>query len=842
MGRKLHRKLLLLPSITIFLFLIFILTGGIILDTPKYSVPEIEEVIFVTRKSPIDAHWYANFGYYALDSADKRYEEGSSLCKLNIKSGTLDILFKDVKGTFRDPQLHYNGKKILFSYRKGGEEYFHLYETDTKGSFLRQLTSGPFSDIEPTYLPDDDIIFVSSRCNRWVNCWTTQVATLYRCRGDGSGITPLSANIEQDNTPWVLPSGQIMYTRWEYVQRSQVDYHHLWVMNPDGTRQTVLYGNQISVFENTGSCLLIDAKPVPWSSDTILATFSPGHGQREHRGYPIFISLTQGPDDKEAMKFIQKNRQGKNMVYDPIAINRNLIMASRDNRLLTINEKGNEKTIFDLPKDFLGGNQMIFEPRPVTKRKKEPIISSHLKEDQDYGTIILQDVYVGRNMAEIEPGSISDLLVLETLRKPINFTGGMEPISYNGTFTLDRIIGTVSVHEDGSAYFNLPANIPVHFIAIDDKGSAVQSMKSFTSVKPGEVVSCIGCHEKRSFAPENKGHMPIAMSKTPDFPVPVVNVPAVIDFPKDIQPILDRHCVKCHNPEMREGGILLTGDHGPLYSHSYFTLMAHFQVNDGINHVFPLNKAGMVGDRYSKIIEKVENGHGEVKLSEKEVKILRYWINTGASYPGTYAALGSGMVGETIGKADSNGTYNMQVVSPVQNKEWIAATAIIEKKCQSCHSELMNNICSEENLSFWSARKLVSGGWMEKQKYKEAIRFSRHIIYNLDEPEKSTALMAPLSKDSGGYGLCIDEKNNKSIFDSRLNKDYLTLLEAIMNSSEYLDSIKRFDMIDFVVRPEYYREMKRYGVLDDDVSIEEVNPYKTDSIYWEMGKGYESKN
>ena len=176
----------------------------------------------------------------------------------------------------------------------------------------------------------------------------------------------------------------------------------------------------------------------------------------------------------------------------------------------------------------------------------------------------------------------------------------------------------------------------------------------------------------------------------------------------------------------------------------------------------------------------------------------------------------------------------MQVLDPVQNKEWEAATNVIEKNCQKCHSELMKNICSEENLSFWSARKLVSAGWMKIPKYEEAIRFSRHIIYNLDEPEKSTILMAPLSEESGGYGLCKNESTNTPIFNSRSDKDYLTLLEAVNNSSEYLDSIKRFDMIDFVVRPEYYREMKRYGVLTDDVPIEEVNPYVADSIYWGM--------
>ena len=790
------------------------------------SIPEFEEVIFVTRKMPKDPHWYANIGYYAFDTENKLYEEGSTLCKLNVKTGELKVLFEDEKGTFRDPQMHYDGVKILFSYRKGGEEHFHLYETDVKGSFLRQITSGPYSDIEPIYLPDGDIIFVSTRCECWVNCWSTQVATLHRCKSDGSGITKLSANIEHDNTPWVLPNGQIAYTRWEYVDRSQVHFHHLWVMNPDGSKQTVLYGNQTPSFNDPNSCLLIDAKPVPWSQDTILATYSPGHGRREHAGYPVLISLTGGPDEKNSIKFIQDEKK-RSDVYDPYPVNRDMFMVSRGRDILLFDRNGMEQNLFELPKDFMAGGQIIFEPRPVLAREREPIVSSHLASDKDYGTIILQNVYEGRNMSGIEQGSITDLLVLETLRKPINFTGGNEPLSYTGSFTMERIVGTVPVHDDGSAHFKLQANTPYLFVALDEKGSAVQKMKSFTSVVPGEVVSCIGCHEKRSHSPANRGQIPKAMTVEANFPEPVKGVPAVMDFPRDIQPILDKHCVTCHNPEKREGGILLTGDHGPVYSHSYFNLMAHFQVNDGLNHPYPLNKPGMVGDKYSQIIKKIEEGHGDVQLSDEEMLKIRYWINTGALYPGTYAALGTGIIGRMLN--------NNADQTPIENDTWKSAENVIKKDCRKCHDELMANIIEEKNLTWWRSRVDVSSGNIDEDKYKEAIRFSRHVIYNLDQPEKSTILMAPLAKDAGGYGLCV-KSNGIPVFGSRSDKKYITLLNAVKNSSAHFNFIKRFDAEDFIVSPDYYREMKRYGVINDNVSIDEVDPYATDSIYWGMNR------
>ena len=188
----------------------------------------------------------------------------------------------------RDPQVHYDGQKILFSYRKGGTEHYHLYEINADGTGLRQLTDGPYDDIEPTYLPDGDIVFVSTRCKRWVNCWLTQVAVLYRCDADGRNIRPISSNNEHDNTPWPLPDGRILYTRWEYVDRSQVHYHHLWAANPDGTGQMICYGNLHP------GIVMIDAKPIP-GTDKVVAIFSPGHGQREHAGEVTIVDPKRRP-------------------------------------------------------------------------------------------------------------------------------------------------------------------------------------------------------------------------------------------------------------------------------------------------------------------------------------------------------------------------------------------------------------------------------------------------------------------------------------------------------------------------------------------------------------------
>jgi hypothetical protein len=112
-------------------------------------------------------------------------------------------------------------------------------------------------------------------------------------------------------------------------------------------------------------------------------------------------------------------------------------------------------TLFTQPKDPYG---QPHEPRPLIARKKESIIPAKIDLEKTTGTLVVNNVYEGRNMEGIKPGEIKSLLVMESLPKPINYTGSMEPMTYGGSFTLERILGTVPVEKDGSAHFEAPAN------------------------------------------------------------------------------------------------------------------------------------------------------------------------------------------------------------------------------------------------------------------------------------------------------------------------------------------------------------------------------------------------
>ncbi|MCX5647795.1 MAG: hypothetical protein NTX40_01680 [Planctomycetota bacterium] len=774
----------------------------------------MREIVFVERPGGAegDGHWYANFGYFAQTFDRKTYREGACLRVLDVKTGQVRDLVDDPRGTIRDPCVHYDAEKVLFSYRPGGQHNFHLYEVGMDGSGLKHLTDGIYDDIEPTYLPDGGIAFVSGRAKRWVNCWLTQVAVLNRCDGDGTNLRPISANIEQDNTPWVLPDGRILYTRWEYVDRSQVDYHHLWTVNPDGSNHAVYYGNLHP------GCVFIDAKPIPGSNEVVLIN-SPGHGNWEHMGPVAVVTPDRGPDDLGAMRNLTAN----NDYRDPWAFSRHTFLAAQKKDIVLLDDSGGRTVIYS-------GRTTVHEPRPVIRREREHVIPTRVDASKATGTLLLTDVRLGRNMGDVKPGEIKKLLVLETLPKPINYTGGMDPLSYSGTFTLERIIGTVPVEEDGSAYFELPANRAFFFVALDENNLSVKRMQSFTSVAPGETTSCIGCHELRTQAPSPARRI-AAMRRALSVVTPVPNVPDIIDFPRDVQPILDRHCVRCHDYEKpaggnppsegpAAGGVILTGDRGPMFSHSYFELTIRRQFVDGRNLAKSNLPPRTIGTSASPLMRKLDGNHHGVRMSPGEIDVIRCWIESGAAYPGTYAALGSGMIG---GYAQ-----NGQVETDRPWPEAKAAGEAIRSRCATCHGAASDkrvpmNLSDEMGISFWRMDMV-----------DPLLPHSRHRVWNLSRPEKSRMLLAPLAKSAGGFGTCTPP-GGEPVFADTHDPDYRAILSLCVAGRQRLEEITRFDMADFKPPRPYLREMHRYGTLPDSFNpaTDRVDVYALDRRYFE---------
>lgn len=128
-------------------------------------------------------------------------------------------------GSYMHPEVSWDGQRILFAYchaettpsdtiqgHRG--RHYHLYEIRADGTRLRQLTDGPFDDFAPKYLPDDRIVFVSTRRGGWHRCGTPGCENYVLTVADrnGSNPKPLSYHETQEWDPAVLPDGRLVYT------------------------------------------------------------------------------------------------------------------------------------------------------------------------------------------------------------------------------------------------------------------------------------------------------------------------------------------------------------------------------------------------------------------------------------------------------------------------------------------------------------------------------------------------------------------------------------------------------------------------------------------------------
>ncbi len=784
-----------------------------------------DEIVFAVRALYSDGHYYANFGHWSLDPAKMMYAPGGSqLCKMNLRTQQVTVLLDDPEGSVRDPQVHYEGKKALFCYRPGGTKHFHLYEIGVDGQDLKQLTDGPYDDIEPSYLPDDGIVFPSSRCKRFVACWYTPVATLHRMDtdGDNKSIRLLSSNIVHENTPAVLPDGRVMYTRWEYVDRAPQKFHGLWTMNPDGTDQMISFGNTQPPGEWK---LMIDAKPIP-GTGKVVSVFSPGHGNREHAGAIMIVDLDAGPDDPDRARRISPDVQmgrgwmgGRGGFRDPYPLSEDCFLVARDKSLLILDGQGRTEEIYQADK-------MVHEPCPIRARPRERISPPRSDASQTTGRLFLADIYHGRKMHDVEQGEIKKLLVLEQLPKPVNFSGVQQTLSMNGTFTLKRILGTVPVEPDGSAFFEVPALRSIYFAALDERGQTVKRMQSFVTLVPGETVGCVGCHEHRTDTSRFDRAL-AAMSRPPSRIEPLTEIPDVIDYPRDIQPIFDKCCVECHSAEKPDGRVVLTGDYNEWFTQSYYTLFAAQQVSDSYGYDEDANHAPRgFGSSASDLMKKIDGSHYDAKLSARERRLVQLWIDTGATYPGTYAGLRPGTPPSSHTRPDPHSyppTYGSVSTGTVPGGDE-TLDSIVKRRCLTCHNDELP----------------MGSRFVKTQQHLNVPRHYCLNLYNLTHPVKSMILKAPLAKQAGGWGWCRSKATDGQtgpparVFADTDDSDYQAILRAIELAKTQLYEMKRFDMPGFRPTTHYVREMKRYGVLppDFDVRNDPVDVYEVDRAYW----------
>ncbi len=510
--------------------------------------------------------------------------------------GQLHQLAPEKPGSFWRPDLSFDAKKVLFCYKPHGEKSFHLYEINFDGTGLRQLTDSDYDDIDPIYLPDGHIIFTTTRGNSYVRCGPFIYSyILARCDADGSNIYLISYNGEPDFVPALLNDGRIIYSRWEYTDKPLWRLQKLWVTNQDGTGTAHFWGNQ-SVWPDH----LSEPRPIPgsrrvmfsgvghhdWWSGSI-GIIDPDKGRDWPHGLTKVTADLRWPevsippeDPHEAADYHASGRfTGYKTAY-PLSDEDFLVSARgfEDKfRLYLMDVHGNRDLIYEGTYNIW--HAIPVRPRPVPRRQPDRVAwpgTGRNRKPVEGGVFFSADVYQG--VPDLPRGMVKYLRVFQLDYKTYStwnktYRNSGPPVSIVQEEGVKRILSEVPVEADGSVSFKAPAGRTLYFQLLDAQRRALQTMRSFTGLMPGEKRGCVGCHELHSTAPPQQ--IGVALKRPAAELSPPPWGTESIGYERFAQPVLDRSCVSCHRgngPSTAEPDLTLRPGHG-VFQEPYLTLV-----------------------------------------------------------------------------------------------------------------------------------------------------------------------------------------------------------------------------------------------------------------------------
>ncbi len=701
---------------------------------------------------------------------------GGGIYALDPASGAVREIFRRDDGVVFDLSVAFDARTLLFSWRAcDGEDSYHLYRIGADGTGLRQLTRGRFHDTHPIELPGGAIAFVSTRTEAFSMCQPAPTSALFVMNADGGDVRRIEWSVLSEHSPWVLDDGRILYTRWEYQDKSLYTLQALWTINPDGSDVRLFYGNTVTI-PNTKW----QAKPVP-GSGKFLCTLAPHHGlpvgavgmldrdlgienPRALRNLTPEIAFVPG----NAADYAPGDLQIPWAYADPFPLAPDLFVvacgtavegAPQRYRLVLMDDRGRKAPLF--AHDTLS----CFNPVPLVPRAEPHRRPSVFAREDAEGAFIVADVY--RGLPGLPRGAVKALRIMSAVPKPCNMRGqrspyDMDPLIGRGTFFVKECFGTVPVLPDGSAYFTAPARREVYFSALDADGKELRRMGSVTQLMPGETQACIGCHEPRSTAPPVR---PVEALRAP--PAAITPPPwgaGPVDFVAHVQPVFDAHCVACHGGPTPKGGLDLSGDKTRFFNMAYDTCLERGLVNYQWLQNAPSGNFEVLatGARVSALTELLEQGHGGVTVGDEARRRIYTWIEANVPYYPSYEHTRPG----TSGSRDA-------WAGP-----WYAACEQTFKSlgCAACHPQPPNS--TGPGGRQWNWREAMPPQWI-----------------NLTHPAWSLLLTAPLAPEAGGLGLCRPKNGAKPVrFAGVRDPGYAALLRAIEEGARNLAELPRIDM------------------------------------------------
>jgi len=682
---------------------------------------DFDKLLFVRRNTYNSNHYYTEF-------INSQWLPGGNLCVLDLKTGTVTELVSSLKGgVFGRFDLSFDAKRIVFAWKCAHQEGYRIYEMNVDGTGLRQLTFPQKNekwlvesyrarahyhhgtdDMHPCYLPDGGIAFISTRCQYGILCdgpddFTTTV--LYRMDADGGNMQRLSNSSVSEASPVMLPDGRILYTRWEYVDKGAVSVKCLWVMYPDGTVSSEVYANDISLPPT-----FIYSRPIPAVVNEYVVVGTP-HYPQNGVGTIIRLDMSRNIRTRDPMTYLtpyvdirgeggfafregdgpwRGDRRGNGPLFrDPYPLSRKYFLVSHKPKgrpwtdpkgyaIYLLDETGKVSQIHRDPEIS------CWQPYPLRPRERPPVLASARNAGlakQGLARCVVADVYHG--LEGVERGEIKYIRIFEQAPRPWaarrRWSGDEYDqqhvcISKDTHLGLKVQYGIVPVEEDGSANFVVPALRNIAFQALDENHLAVQTERTYVNYMPGETRSCVGCHETpHELAPIAGRDSIQALRRPPSRPGPQPGETSggrPLHYITDVQPVLDKHCVRCHGAKDPKGKLDLRGDLTELWCISYESLVPERRRRPrgdrgllgpiiGENHPKTGNvhylPARSLGSHASVLVAMLAPGkvkladaraaqraaalaekHKHLRLAPEELLRITNWVDTNAQYYGSW--------------------------------------------------------------------------------------------------------------------------------------------------------------------------------------------------------------
>ena len=560
-------------------------------------------------------------------------------------------IFKPIvpDASIADLRMHWDANRVMFTTLTGeNDKRWNVYEVKLDGTGCKKLIENEEPDLEfydGTYLPDGRIIANSNIGYQGVPCVSGDdpVGNMVLYTPEQKNLRRLTFDQDANWNPVVMNNGRVMYTRWEYTDLTHYYSRIVMHMNPDGTENKALYGSG-SMFPNS----TFDIQPLPGHGSAFVGIISGHHGVARS-GRLIIFDPTKGRKNVQGMvqEIPHRNRPIQELIKDELVNGvwpQFVKPTPLNDKYFLVAAKLDPQSLWGLYLVDIYDNvtclmqaegEGYISPILVKETKTPPAIPDRVKLNEKEATIFIQDIYEGEGLRGIPRGTVKELRLHAYEYAYVKTRSDHNWHGIQSGWDIKRLLGTVPVEEDGSAIFKVPANTPISIQPIDKDGVAVQWMRSWVTGQPGEVVSCIGCHEDQNQIPIPKRVMASQKAAVP-LKAPEGGVRS-FTFDLEIQPILDRACIACHNGEGKAFD-LRGGKKDKLgYGTSYLNIHPYVHRQGGEGDMVVLQPYEYHPNT-SELVRILKKGHHNVKLTDAEWLKLYNWIDYNAPDKGYFDA------------------------------------------------------------------------------------------------------------------------------------------------------------------------------------------------------------